>query len=201
MSENSSDSDSSCGWTVINHEGSDIEMVNSERGVASDSRELTPECSSLEQEELQVLQLEQGGKENSQNCTMLTGETTYSAVEETKSAVEAEEEKSPEDNVYFGTVSDDSDIVTLEPPKLEEIGTQEEAIIVEETQSPEDFNMGSSSSSQYTFCQPEIGKNCIEHSRTSRATYYRMACFLTLNLKTLDIFWCSTDNNDKICYS
>ncbi|XP_049708585.1 cell cycle progression protein 1 [Elephas maximus indicus] len=154
MSENSSDSDSSCGWTVINHEGSDIEMVNSERGVASDSRELTPECSSLEQEELQVLQLEQG--ENSQNCTMLTGETTYSAVEETKSAVEAEEEKSPEDNVYFGTVSDDSDIVTLEPPKLEEIGTQEEAIIVEETQSPEDFNMGSSSSSQYTFCQPEI---------------------------------------------
>ncbi|XP_021549695.1 cell cycle progression protein 1 isoform X2 [Neomonachus schauinslandi] len=85
MSENSSDSDSSCGWTVINHE---------------------------------------------------------------------REEKSSEDNVYFGTVSDDSDIVTLEPPKLEEIGNPE-ALIVEEAQSPEDFNMGSSSSSQYTFCQPE----------------------------------------------
>ncbi|KAM9586352.1 cell cycle progression protein 1 isoform 2-T4 [Trichechus inunguis] len=153
MSENPSDSDSSCGWTVISHEGSDIEMVNSERGLASDSRELTPECSSLEQEELQVLQSEQG--ENSQNCTMLTGETAYSAVEETKSALKAEEGKSPEDNVYFGTVSDDSDIVTLEPPKLEEIGTQEEAVIVKEAQSPEDFNMGSSSSSQYTFCQPE----------------------------------------------
>ncbi|ELK05396.1 Cell cycle progression protein 1 [Pteropus alecto] len=153
MSENSSDSDSSCGWTVINHEGSDIEMVNSEHGVASDNCELTPEYSSVEQEELQVLQLEQ--EESSQNCTMLVGETAYPALEETKSALEGEEEKSPEDNVYFGTVSDDSDIVTLEPPKLEENGNQEEAIIVKEAQSPEDFNMGSSSSSQYTFCQPE----------------------------------------------
>uniref|UniRef100_A0A671FMU2 Cell cycle progression 1 n=1 Tax=Rhinolophus ferrumequinum TaxID=59479 RepID=A0A671FMU2_RHIFE len=153
MSENSSDSESSCGWTVINHEGSDIEMVNSEHGTASDSCELTPEYSSLEQDELQVLQVEQG--ERSENGTMLVGETAYPVLEETKSALEGEEEKSPEDNVYFGTVSDDSDIVTLEPPKLEEIGNQEEAIIVKEAQSPEDFNMGSSSSSQYTFCQPE----------------------------------------------
>nr|XP_005603095.1 cell cycle progression protein 1 isoform X3 [Equus caballus]XP_023472726.1 cell cycle progression protein 1 isoform X3 [Equus caballus]XP_023490458.1 cell cycle progression protein 1-like isoform X3 [Equus caballus] len=153
MSENSSDSDSSCGWTVINHEGSDIEMVNSEHGTASDSSEPTPERSSLEQEELQVLQLEQG--ESSQNGTVLMGETAYPALEEMKSALEGEEEKLPEDNVYFGTVSDDSDIVTLEPPKLEEIGNQEEALIVKEAQSPEDFNMGSSSSSQYTFCHPE----------------------------------------------
>lgn len=151
MSENSSDSDSSCGWTVINHEGSDIEMVNSEHGTASDSGELPQECTSLEQEELQVLQSEQG--EGNQNGTVLMGETAYPALEETTSALEREE-KSSEDNVYFGTVSDDSDIVTLEPPKLEEIGNQE-AVIVEEAQSPEDFNMGSSSSSQYTFCQPE----------------------------------------------
>ncbi|XP_067603720.1 cell cycle progression protein 1 isoform X1 [Pseudorca crassidens] len=153
MSENSSDSDSSCGWTVINHEGSDTEMMNSEHGVASDSCELTPECSSLSQEELRVLQLEQG--ESSQNGTVLMGGATYPALEEMKSALEGEEEKLPDDNLYFGTVSDDSDIVTLEPPKLEETGSQEEAIIVKEAQSPEDFNMGSSSSSQYTFCQPE----------------------------------------------
>ncbi|XP_022435252.1 cell cycle progression protein 1 isoform X1 [Delphinapterus leucas] len=153
MSENSSDSDSSCGWTVINHEGSDTELVNSEHGAASDSCELTPECSSLSQEELQVLQLEQG--ESSQNGTVLMGGATYPALEEMKSALEREEEKLPDDNLYFGTVSDDSDIVTLEPPKLEETGSQEEAIIVKEAQSPEDFNMGSSSSSQYTFCQPE----------------------------------------------
>ncbi|XP_075860504.1 cell cycle progression protein 1 isoform X2 [Microcebus murinus] len=150
MSENSSDSDSSCGWTVINHEGSDVEMVNSV--TASNNCELTPECSSLEQEELQVLQVEQG--ESSQHGTVLMGEAAYPALEETKSAIEAEEEKSSEDNVGFGTASDDSDIVTLEPPKLEEMGNQE-IIIVEEAQNPEDFNMGSSSSSQYAFCQPE----------------------------------------------
>uniref|UniRef100_A0A8C0TSG7 Cell cycle progression 1 n=2 Tax=Canis lupus TaxID=9612 RepID=A0A8C0TSG7_CANLF len=127
-------------------------MVNSEHGTASDSCELAPECTSLEQEELQVLQSEPG--ESSQNGTPLMGEAAYPALEETKSALEREEEKSSEDNVYFGTVSDDSDIVTLEPPKLEEIGNPE-TLIVEEAQSPEDLNMGSSSSSQYTFCQPE----------------------------------------------
>lgn len=37
-------------------------MVNSEHGTTSDSYELSPEDSSLEQEEPQVLQLEQGGK-------------------------------------------------------------------------------------------------------------------------------------------
>uniref|UniRef100_A0A8I5YNR0 Cell cycle progression 1 n=1 Tax=Pongo abelii TaxID=9601 RepID=A0A8I5YNR0_PONAB len=150
MSENSSDSDSSCGWTVISHEGSDIEMLNSV--TPTNSCEPAPECSSLEQEELQALQLEQG--ESSQNGTVLMEETAYPALEETSSTIEAEEEKIPEDNIYIGTASDDSDIVTLEPPKLEEIGNQE-VVIVEEAQSSEDFNMGSSSSSQYTFCQPE----------------------------------------------
>ncbi|XP_023365767.1 cell cycle progression protein 1 [Otolemur garnettii] len=135
MSENSSDSDSSCGWTVINHEGSDVEMVNSV--TASDSCEVTPEGSSLEQEELQVLQIEQRG--NFTLCKIMI--------------LQAGEEKSSEENVCFGTASDDSDIVTLEPPKLEETGNQE--VTVEEAQDPEDFNMGSSSSSQYAFCQPE----------------------------------------------
>lgn len=59
MSENSSDSDSSCGWTVINHEGSDIEIVNS--ATASDNSEPTPEYSSPDQEELQVLPEGHGG--------------------------------------------------------------------------------------------------------------------------------------------
>lgn len=48
--------------------------------------------------------------------------------------------------------------MTLETPKVEEIGSQEEALPVdEEVPIAEDFNMGSSSSSQYTFCQPETG--------------------------------------------
>ena len=73
--------------------------------------------------------------------TMSVGETAYPALEETKSVLEGEEEKSPADNVYFGTVSDNSDIVTLEPPKLEEIGNQGEAKIVTEAWRPEDFNV------------------------------------------------------------
>ncbi|XP_040824481.1 cell cycle progression protein 1 isoform X2 [Ochotona curzoniae] len=148
MSETSSDSDSSCGWTVINHEGSDVEVVNSV--MPSDTIELTSESSSLGQEEL-LLQVDQ--REDSQSSTVLIEENAYPTLEETKSEIEAEEEKFTEDNIYFGAASDDSDIVTLEPPKLEEIGIQEVSI-VEEAQNPEDF-MGSSSSSHYAFCQPE----------------------------------------------
>ncbi|XP_056665831.1 cell cycle progression protein 1 isoform X2 [Monodelphis domestica] len=154
MSENSSDSDSSCGWTVINHEGSDIETVNSENGVANESPEFAAEgYTALVQEEHQHQLLDQEG--NSKDGTVLVGETTYLALEETNSVLETEKEKSPDDNVYFGAISDDSDIVTLEPPKLEEIGAQEEVIIVKDIQGSEDFNLGSSSSSQYTFCQPD----------------------------------------------
>ncbi|XP_028926573.1 cell cycle progression protein 1 isoform X3 [Ornithorhynchus anatinus] len=153
MSENSSDSDSSCGWTVINHEGSDIETVNTEHAGASDNIELASEgyaVSSEQQDEPSDL------GESNQGDTVPMEETGFSASEETKSAFEAKREKSPEDNVCFGAISDDSDIVTLEPPKLEETEIQEETEVVdEEVQGPEDFNMGSSSSSQYTFCQPE----------------------------------------------
>ncbi|XP_036590531.1 cell cycle progression protein 1 isoform X1 [Trichosurus vulpecula] len=154
MSENSSDSDSSCGWTVINHEGSDIETVNSENSVTNESPEFaSEEYTALVQEENQEQPLDQEGY--SEGGTVLMGETTYPALEEANSVLETEREKSPDDNVYFGAISDDSDIVTLEPPKLEEIGAQEEVIIVKDIQGPEDFNLGSSSSSQYTFCQPD----------------------------------------------
>jgi hypothetical protein len=84
--------------------------------------------------------------------------------------IQAKEAKSPEDNVYFGTASDDSDIVTLEPPKLEEIGSQE-VVLVKEAHSSDGFNMGSSSSSQYTFCQPETGK-------TAKIIYWQETCWL-----------------------
>ncbi|XP_055971367.1 cell cycle progression protein 1 isoform X2 [Sorex fumeus] len=153
MSENSSDSDSSCGWTVINHEGSDIEMVNSEHGPGSSTSELAPDTSPVGQEQMQGLQLEQ--EEAGRSGAVLMGGVAHPSLEEMKPAFEGEEEKSLEDNVYFGTISDDSDIVTLEPPKVEEIGSSEAALTMKEEPSLEDLNMGSSSSSQYTFCQPE----------------------------------------------
>ena len=49
-------------------------------------------------------------------------ETADPALEETKSALEREKEKSSEDNVSFGAVRDDSDIVNRKPHKLEKIG-------------------------------------------------------------------------------
>ncbi|XP_013010059.1 cell cycle progression protein 1 isoform X2 [Cavia porcellus] len=140
MSENSSDSDSSSGWTIISHEGSDAEMVTPVTG--AEGCELSPELASLGQEELPQQE------ESSQDSMTLTGEA-----EDT--AFETEEEKSPGDHVYFGTASDDSDIVTLELPKLEELGSQD-IMIAEEACTVESFSLGSSSSSQYTFCQPEV---------------------------------------------
>lgn len=67
----------------------------------------------------------------------------------------------PEDVSCMGAISDDSDIVTLKTPKIEEIERPEEVSLGEEEEEEvpvsEDFNMGTSSSSQYTFCRPEAG--------------------------------------------
>uniref|UniRef100_A0A8C3XRS9 Cell cycle progression 1 n=1 Tax=Chelydra serpentina TaxID=8475 RepID=A0A8C3XRS9_CHESE len=154
MSENSSDSDSSGGWTVINHEGSDIETVTSENGGTNSNLEFaSEEYSALVEEEEQPFDLR---AECSKDDMVSMIETSHAALEETQAVPEAKKEKLPDHGSCIGAISDDSDIVTLETPKVEEIGTQEEgAIVDEEAQGSDDFNMGSSSSSQYTFCQPE----------------------------------------------
>lgn len=105
-----------------------------------------------------------------------------------------EEATSPEDNMYLGTTSDDSDIVTLEPPKLEEMGNQE--VIIKEAPNSEDFNMGSSSSSQYTFCQPESGRSCC---CSEPLTFDLMACFLAPAIKMISLKCKRTLG--KVCYS
>ncbi|XP_067411979.1 cell cycle progression protein 1 isoform X3 [Emydura macquarii macquarii] len=154
MSENSSDSDSSGGWTVINHEGSDIETVTSENGGTNSNLEFASEdYATLVEEEEQRFDLR---AECSKDDVVSMAETTHAALEENQAVPETKKEKLPDHSSCIGAISDDSDIVTLETPKVEEIGTQEEAAIVdEEAQGSDDFNMGSSSSSQYTFCQPE----------------------------------------------
>ncbi|CAM2099155.1 unnamed protein product [Caretta caretta] len=156
MSENSSDSDSSGGWTVINHEGSDIETVTSENGGTNSNLEFaSEEYATLVEEEEQPFDLR---AECSKDDVVSMVEASPAALEETQAVPEAKKEKLPDHGSCIGANSDDSDIVTLETPKVEEIGTQEEAAVVdEEAQGSDDFNMGSSSSSQYTFCQPETG--------------------------------------------
>ncbi|XP_071611228.1 cell cycle progression protein 1 isoform X8 [Heliangelus exortis] len=153
MSESSSDSDSSCGWTVINHEGSDIEAVASENGSTNDNQEFVSEEYVSLQEEEQPTDLQ---AQCSSGGEIPVVDSTLSAFEETQTVPEENKEKIPDDGSCVGTISDDSDIVTLEAPKPEEIQNQEEAPADgEEARSSEDFNMGSSSSSQYAFSHIE----------------------------------------------
>ncbi|XP_054070944.1 cell cycle progression protein 1 isoform X1 [Rissa tridactyla] len=153
MSENSSDSDSSCGWTVINHEGSDIETVTSENGSTNDNHEFVSEEYVSLQEEEQPVDLQ---AQCSNDGEIPVVDNTLSAFEETQTVPEGKKEKIPDDGSCIGTISDDSDIVTLEAPKPEETQSQEEAPADgEEAQNSEDFNMGSSSSSQYAFSHLE----------------------------------------------
>uniref|UniRef100_A0A8C9LG13 Cell cycle progression 1 n=1 Tax=Pavo cristatus TaxID=9049 RepID=A0A8C9LG13_PAVCR len=153
MSENYSDSDSSCGWTVINHEGSDIETVTSENGSSNDNHEFVSEEYVSLQEVEQPIELQ---AQNSTDGEIPVVDNTLSAFEETATVPEERKEKVHDDSSCIGAISDDSDIVTLEAPKGEETPSQEEAPADgEEAPSSEDFNMGSSSSSQYAFSQPE----------------------------------------------
>ncbi|XP_069078532.1 cell cycle progression protein 1 isoform X1 [Pleurodeles waltl] len=149
MSGNSSDSESSCGWTIINNEGSDIETLNSEHEPSRDPvADETP--ASLKDEEHGGSLLLQA--QCSENATPASLEPTPLSPDEVK----LEEEKLPDDNMCIGTTSDDSDIVTLEAPKVEEVGPQEfDDAVNEEAEDSEDLNLGSSSSSQYAFSQPE----------------------------------------------
>lgn len=171
MSENSSDSESSCGWTIINHEGSDIETLHSETGEA----DLPSENSMPFVEDLQpdsppeapdacINEDSLSAVENLQSATdehllIAEGLSSSGAVSD-NSPINAECDNKEGISVdgHCEAVSDDSDIVTLDPPKTDEAGTQgdeEEEEIPEDAAEINDLNMSFSSSSQYTFSQPE----------------------------------------------
>ena len=72
---------------------------------------------------------------------------------------QAGEEDGAEENVPVCSSSDHSDIVTLDPSKLAELGPwEEQAVPEEESMGNEELYLGTSSSSQYTFSTPE--KTC-----------------------------------------
>ncbi|NWR85588.1 CCPG1 protein, partial [Furnarius figulus] len=135
-------------------QGSDIETVTSENGSTNDNQEFVSEEYVSLQEEEQAIDL-QAQCDNDEETPVV--DNTLSGLEETQAVPEGKEEKIPDDRSCIGTISDDSDIVTLEAPKPEEAQSQEEEAPAdgEEAQSSEDFNMGSSSSSQYTFSHVE----------------------------------------------
>ncbi|NXF02225.1 CCPG1 protein, partial [Smithornis capensis] len=139
-------------------QGSDIETVTSENGSTNDNHEfVSEEYVSLQEEEQAV---DEQAQCNNDDETPVV-DNTLSGLEETQTVSEGKNEKIPDDGSCIGTISDDSDIVTLEAPKPEETQSQEEtAADGEEAQSSEDFNMGSSSSSQYAFSHVETVFPC-----------------------------------------
>ncbi|XP_042332389.1 cell cycle progression protein 1 isoform X2 [Sceloporus undulatus] len=160
MSESASDSDSSCGWTVIGREGSDAEA---EEGLhlLGPSEETPPpllQGSDPRHQQKQDPATDPEAEFGHEDVSVIADQ---SHSEIAKTVPEDEKGKLPDDNTCVGAISDDSDIVTLEAPKVEEIGSEigsHEGLVPcgdEEPSASEDFNMGSSSSSQYTFCQPE----------------------------------------------
>ncbi|NWU13519.1 CCPG1 protein, partial [Cephalopterus ornatus] len=134
-------------------QGSDIETVTSENGSTNDNHEFVSEEYVSLQEEEQAIDLQDQCTNDEETSVV---DNTLSGFEETQTVPEENKQKIPDDGSCIGTISDDSDIVTLEAPKPEETQSQEEAPADgEEAQSSEDFNMGSSSSSQYTFSHVE----------------------------------------------
>ncbi|KFU87245.1 Cell cycle progression protein 1, partial [Chaetura pelagica] len=138
---------------ILQLQGSDIETVTSENGSTNDNPEFVSEEYVSLQEEEQPIDLQ---AQCHSDGDIPEVDSTLSAFEEAQTVPEGKKEKISDDGSCFGAISDDSDIVTLEAPKPEETHNQEEAPADgEEAPSSEDFNMGSSSSSQYAFSHVE----------------------------------------------
>ncbi|XP_040269854.1 cell cycle progression protein 1 isoform X2 [Bufo bufo] len=166
MSGNSSDSESSCGWTIINHEGSDIETLQTETEPCPDPPS-GPSAALVQPDSADDL-----ADVSSSEVTMSTVENLHSTSEEHQGATELlsyssgtkpdgspvhaerhDEEGALGEDSHCEAISDDSDIVTLETPKVDEVGPEEE--VPDDLCGNTDLNMSFSSSSQYTFSQTE----------------------------------------------
>ncbi|XP_034536329.1 cell cycle progression protein 1 [Notolabrus celidotus] len=150
MSETSSDAESSCGWTIISNEGSDIETLGSEAVVEYGAALL--ERPLVEKAELQ----EEHASTSAADCAeegvadSLDDTLKEQNIEETLYASEAGDNTTGKEHVTVLSSSDHSDIVTLRDLKEDE-----HAEVEEEAAANEEFYMGSSCSSQYAFTAAE----------------------------------------------
>ncbi|XP_048472076.1 cell cycle progression protein 1 isoform X8 [Rhincodon typus] len=158
MSESSSDSESSCGWTIINHEGSDVEILSSDKGEAEGISKPLPE-----QQLDKPFELQDETEQPELPIETLSSSVTLA---EKELFSEPAKDKMADDSTFVGATSDDSDIVTLETPPVEDLqAVQEETEVAAQEQTNDDeLNLGSSSSSQYTFAPPET-VSTVEESR------------------------------------
>lgn len=156
MSESSSDTESSCGWTLISNEGSDIETLGPEtpekgQGYEPDVPETAPEL--LDQTTLVTAECSELRDESTRYATSKEEETLDSTL-----CSEAGGEAAGDEHVTFCSSSDHSDIVTLgDVRESDRIPWEEQAEEEEAGESPSSGEMylGTSSSSQYTFSTVE----------------------------------------------
>ncbi|XP_066540967.1 cell cycle progression protein 1 isoform X2 [Hoplias malabaricus] len=150
MSETSSDTESSCGWTVISNEGSDIETLGAENGADYDPEEVDRAPAPDQISSPQV--------DNPGACGDTSMDTTLKeeTLVETESCQQAVEGIGLEEHVTPCSSSDHSDIITLGDAREAELGPWEEPIPKDSKEtSNEELYLGTSSSSQYTFSAPE----------------------------------------------
>ncbi|KAF7660576.1 hypothetical protein LDENG_00279210 [Lucifuga dentata] len=148
MSETSSDTESSCGWTIISNEGSDIETLGSEAtveyGVDLLERPLVVDPEPHDIPASSAVSF--GGDDDD----ALDETLREQSVDETLSASEAGNVPAEKDHATPLSFSDHSDIVTLGDVKENEPAEEEEVAAAHE-----ELYLGTSSSSQYTFTAAE----------------------------------------------
>ncbi|XP_047009404.1 cell cycle progression protein 1 isoform X2 [Ictalurus punctatus] len=151
MSESSSDTESSCGWTVISNEGSDIETLGPDIVTDYDPEEAAGASAPEQPVSLQDADAE-AVEQSSLDVTIKELETALEA----EPGQQVGKEAGLEDHVHLCSSSDHSDIVTLGDAREAELGVWEEPVAREDEETGnEELYLGTSSSSQYTFSAAE----------------------------------------------
>ncbi|XP_035011504.1 cell cycle progression protein 1 isoform X2 [Hippoglossus stenolepis] len=150
MSETSSDAESSCGWTIISNEGSDIETLGLEAAVEYGAELLVRPP--VEKAELQATQASVPGCDEERGADLLDDTLEERTADETLLVSEDRDGAAGKEPVTLLTFSDHSDIVTLGDLKEDE-----HADVEEEVAANAEFYLGTSCSSQYAFNAAETG--------------------------------------------
>nr|XP_057945334.1 cell cycle progression protein 1 isoform X2 [Doryrhamphus excisus] len=152
MSDTASDTESSCGWSIISIEGSDIETLVSEATGqhGADLLERPPVVEAELQDSLNSASAS-GHNEDKRNGSFedTAGEQT---IDETLSTPKTVADAAMEERVTVVSSSEQSDIVTLHELREDECDLLEEATVLTAN---EGFKLGMSCSSQYAFTAGE----------------------------------------------
>ncbi|XP_019126071.1 cell cycle progression protein 1 isoform X3 [Larimichthys crocea] len=158
MSETSSDAESSCGWTIISNEGSDIETLGLEAAGEYGAELL--ERHPVEETKLQDTQASSSAAEcvEERVADSLDDTLGEQTIDETLYASEVGHNTTGKQHVTPLSSSDHSDIVTLGDLKENDhVEVEEEAAVNEE------FYLGTSCSSQYAFTAAETAGLMLSH--------------------------------------